>query len=139
MTATEAAFALIGSSLTDLDNVLAQAARALGVQWASDGETYVEVHSLGFSLVLNENMKISCVQLYADGLDGYSAFPFEFHTLTMQSSSGTVFSVLGTPQERSMNWAAYINAGIRVHFEFSDEEGIRIITLTDKQWVPGDR
>ena len=138
MTATEAAFKLIGTSLSNTDNLLAKAALTLGNECVIDGETYVEVQSLGFSLALNKHMEVSCVQIYSDGLDGYSAFPFEFRTLTMQSKSADVFSCLGLPQEQHKHWASYIEGKIRVHFEFDNDDGIRLISLTHKHWSPGD-
>jgi hypothetical protein len=138
MKTTNLVIKLLGEKIENSTNLLAMTANSIGDRWECDGESYVEVPSLGFSLVVNSESRVSCVHIYSKGLNNYKEFPFEFNGLNMNSSRTEVMSVLGAFQEASQSWLVYFFDGVRFHFEFENNSKIKLISITSTNWKPGD-
>lgn len=134
---------LVGKSTNDVRGM--EIFRNIGMPDVEEigDESYLELPSIGISMVLSDDQTISAVHLHASGHEGYSEFQCEL-------PAGIVFAMSREEARTRLGntaqcgdagrvpllgprpaWDAFIVDGQRLHLEYAgDNQSIRLVTIS---------
>jgi hypothetical protein len=106
-------------------------------------EYYIEIPSIGVSMVLPDGETVTAIHLHAENHEGYSQYQGEIPTgILFSMSREQVRKILGAPIQYSDGrkvlllgerpaWDAYIINDLKIHFEYAENtDSIGLVTLS---------